>query len=64
MRTSYWNAMNGVTAMIGSLFAYGLGHIESKALYKYQVVSYYHFHMVPIPWLHEPDVGHHAGSQT
>lgn len=31
--------MNGVTAMIGSLFAYGLGHIESKTLYKYQVVS-------------------------
>ncbi|KAL2177333.1 major facilitator superfamily domain-containing protein [Thermothelomyces heterothallicus CBS 202.75] len=38
MRTSYWNAMNGVTAIVGSLFTYGLGHIESRALFKYQII--------------------------
>lgn len=38
LRTSYWNAMNGVTSIIGSLFTYGLGHINSKTLFKYQVV--------------------------
>lgn len=32
--------MNGVTAMIGSLFTFGLGHIESETLYKYQIVSH------------------------
>ncbi|KAK2017627.1 major facilitator superfamily transporter [Colletotrichum eremochloae] len=36
--TSSWNAMNGVTFIIGSLFTYGLGHIESDKLYKYQVI--------------------------
>lgn len=39
MRTSYWNAMNGVTAMVGSLFTYGLGHIASGRLFQYQIVS-------------------------
>lgn len=38
MRTSYWNAMNGITAMVGSLFTYGLGHIASDHMYKYQIV--------------------------
>lgn len=38
MRTSYWNAMNGVTFIVGSLFTYGLGHIESDVLFKYQIV--------------------------
>ncbi|EFQ26951.1 major facilitator superfamily transporter [Colletotrichum graminicola] len=36
--TSSWNAMNGVTFIIGSLFTYGLGHIESDKLYKYQII--------------------------
>lgn len=39
LRTVSWNAMNGVTSIIGSLFTYGLGHIESDKLYKYQIVS-------------------------
>ncbi|KAK4249182.1 major facilitator superfamily domain-containing protein [Corynascus novoguineensis] len=38
MRTSYWNAMNGITAIVGSLFTYGLGHIESRVLFKYQII--------------------------
>lgn len=38
LRTAYWNAMNGVTFVIGSLFTYGLGHINSDALYKYQII--------------------------
>ncbi|KAG8170017.1 hypothetical protein KVR01_000762 [Diaporthe batatas] len=38
LRTSYWNAMNGVTSIIGSLFTYGLGHIESKTMFKYQII--------------------------
>jgi MFS family permease len=38
LRTAYWNAMNGVTFIIGSLFTYGLGHIDSAALYKYQII--------------------------
>jgi MFS family permease len=38
LRTAYWNAMNGVTFIIGSLFTYGLGHINSDALYKYQII--------------------------
>ncbi|KAH7390920.1 major facilitator superfamily domain-containing protein [Phaeosphaeria sp. MPI-PUGE-AT-0046c] len=38
LRTAYWNAMNGVTFIVGSLFTYGLGHIESDALYKYQII--------------------------
>lgn len=41
LRTVSWNAMNGVTSIIGSLFTYGLGHIESDKLYKYQIVSIY-----------------------
>ncbi|KAK0648394.1 major facilitator superfamily domain-containing protein [Cercophora newfieldiana] len=38
LRTSYWNAMNGVTAIVGSLFTYGLGHIESDKMFKYQII--------------------------
>lgn len=38
LRTSYWNAMNGVTFIVGSLLTYGLGHIQSDALYKYQII--------------------------
>ncbi|KAK3689246.1 major facilitator superfamily domain-containing protein [Podospora appendiculata] len=38
MRTVYWNAMNGVTAVVGSLFTYGLGHIESEHMYRYQII--------------------------
>ncbi|KAK1750040.1 major facilitator superfamily domain-containing protein [Echria macrotheca] len=38
LRTSYWNAMNGITAIIGSLLTYGLGHIESDRLFKYQII--------------------------
>ncbi|GKT47810.1 putative transporter [Colletotrichum spaethianum] len=39
--TSSWNAMNGVTFIVGSLFTYGLGHIESDKLYKYQIIFLY-----------------------
>ncbi|KAH7344269.1 major facilitator superfamily domain-containing protein [Pyrenochaeta sp. MPI-SDFR-AT-0127] len=38
LRTAYWNAMNGVTFIVGSLFTYGLGHIESEAMFKYQII--------------------------
>ncbi|KAF9691997.1 hypothetical protein EKO04_009925 [Ascochyta lentis] len=38
MRTASWNAMNGVTYIVGSLFTYGLGHIESDSMYKYQII--------------------------
>ncbi|KAK0701154.1 major facilitator superfamily domain-containing protein [Apiosordaria backusii] len=38
LRTSYWNAMNGITAIVGSLFTYGLGHIESEVMFKYQII--------------------------
>ncbi|KAJ5747603.1 uncharacterized protein N7511_009299 [Penicillium nucicola] len=38
LRTSYWSAMNGVTAVIGSLVTYGLGHVHSHTLYRYQTI--------------------------
>jgi MFS family permease len=38
LRTAYWNAMNGVTFVVGSLITYGLGHIESGTMYKYQII--------------------------
>ncbi|KAI0409785.1 MFS general substrate transporter [Xylaria palmicola] len=38
LRTSYWNAMNGVTQIVGSLVTYGLGHIMSDNIYRYQVI--------------------------
>lgn len=38
LRNSYWNAMNGVTFIVGSLFTYGLGHINSDTLYSYQII--------------------------
>lgn len=38
LRVSYWNAMNGLTAIVGSLLTYGLGHIQSNSLYQYQTI--------------------------
>ncbi|KAK3306131.1 major facilitator superfamily domain-containing protein [Chaetomium strumarium] len=39
LRTAYWNAMNGLTQIVGSLFTYGLGHIDSsRVLFKYQII--------------------------
>ncbi|GLA01358.1 hypothetical protein AnigIFM60653_011610 [Aspergillus niger] len=38
LRTAIWNAMNGVTFIVGSLFTYGLGHIYSDNLYSYQII--------------------------
>ncbi|CBX97605.1 hypothetical protein IAQ61_001184 [Plenodomus lingam] len=38
LRTAYWNAMNGVTFIVGSLFTYGLGHIHSETMFKYQII--------------------------
>ncbi|KAI0474101.1 major facilitator superfamily domain-containing protein [Xylariaceae sp. FL0804] len=38
LRNSYWNAMNGVTAIVGSLITYGLGHIRTDRVYKYQEI--------------------------
>lgn len=37
LRNSLWNGMNGVTAIVGSLLTYGLGSINTTALFKYQV---------------------------
>ncbi|KDN52085.1 MFS general substrate transporter [Tilletiaria anomala UBC 951] len=37
-RTSTWYAMNGVSTIIGSAIAYGLGHVHSDKLYSYQVI--------------------------
>ncbi|KAH8681800.1 major facilitator superfamily domain-containing protein [Xylariales sp. PMI_506] len=38
LRTSYWNAMNGVTAIVGSLVTYGLGHVTNSNMYRYQTI--------------------------
>ncbi|KAF5572598.1 allantoate transporter [Fusarium pseudoanthophilum] len=38
LRTSYWSGMNGLTFIIGSLFTFGLGHIQSSALFSYQII--------------------------
>ena len=38
LRNSYWNAMNGVTAIVGSLFTYGLGNINSDVMHHYQII--------------------------
>ncbi|KAE8384753.1 major facilitator superfamily domain-containing protein [Aspergillus alliaceus] len=38
IRTALWNAMNGVTFVVGSLFTYGLGHIHSDTLFSYQII--------------------------
>lgn len=38
LRNSFWNGMNGVTAIVGSLFTYGLGHIHSNTLFEYQII--------------------------
>ncbi|KAL4976020.1 major facilitator superfamily domain-containing protein [Aspergillus desertorum] len=37
-RAALWNAMNGVTSIVGSLFTYGLGHIHSDTLFSYQII--------------------------
>lgn len=37
-RTSNWYAMNGVSTIIGSAIAYGLGHIHSSELFSYQII--------------------------
>ncbi|KAL3462682.1 major facilitator superfamily domain-containing protein [Aspergillus heterothallicus] len=37
-RAAWWNGMNGLTSIVGSLFTYGLGHIHSKTLYSYQTI--------------------------
>ncbi|KAI4869679.1 MFS general substrate transporter [Hypoxylon rubiginosum] len=38
LRASYWNAMNGATFIVGSLVTYGLGHIVSDKIYRYQTI--------------------------
>ncbi|CAI7641212.1 unnamed protein product [Penicillium pancosmium] len=38
LRAALWNGMNGLTFIIGSLFTYGLGHIQSDTLYSYQII--------------------------
>ena len=38
LRNSYWNAMNGVTSVFGSLLTFGLGHIHSKSVHRYQII--------------------------
>ncbi|KAI5865836.1 MFS general substrate transporter [Durotheca rogersii] len=38
LRTSYWNAMNGMTFIVGSLVVYGLGHVQSEKIFRYQTV--------------------------
>ena len=38
LRTMYWTSMNGLTFIVGSLVTYGLGHIESDKIFKYQVI--------------------------
>ncbi|KAI0169856.1 MFS general substrate transporter [Hypoxylon sp. FL1284] len=38
LRASYWNAMNGVTFVVGSLVTYGLGHVASDRIYRYQTI--------------------------
>lgn len=38
LRTSYWNAMNGITFIVGSLIVFGLAHIETTKVYTYQIV--------------------------
>lgn len=38
LRTSYWNSMNGLTFIVGSLATYGLGHVVSGKIYRYQVI--------------------------
>ncbi|RFU28736.1 hypothetical protein B7463_g7630, partial [Scytalidium lignicola] len=37
-RNAAWYAMNGVTNMVGSLLAWGLGHINSSVLHSYQII--------------------------
>ncbi|CAG8951359.1 hypothetical protein HYFRA_00007270 [Hymenoscyphus fraxineus] len=37
-RNAAWYAMNGVTNMVGSLLAWGLGHIHSDTMYSYQII--------------------------
>lgn len=37
-RNASWYAMNGVTTMVGSLLAWGLGHIHSDKMHSYQII--------------------------
>ncbi|OBT52754.1 hypothetical protein VE04_04846 [Pseudogymnoascus sp. 24MN13] len=37
-RNAAWYSMNGITNMVGSLLAYGLGHINSGKLHSYQII--------------------------
>lgn len=37
-RNAAWYSMNGITTMVGSLLAYGLGHINSDKLHSYQII--------------------------
>lgn len=37
-RTCNWYAMNGLSTIIGSAIAYGLGHIRSDVLHSYQII--------------------------
>lgn len=38
LRNSFWNGMNGVTAIVGSLLTFGIGHIHSHVLFPYQII--------------------------
>ncbi|KAJ5633157.1 hypothetical protein N7490_009496 [Penicillium lividum] len=38
LRAAMWNGMNGLTFIVGSLFTYGLGHIQSDTLFSYQII--------------------------
>lgn len=38
LRNSFWTGMNGVTSIIGPLITYGLGHVSSSTLYRYQII--------------------------
>ena len=38
LRTTAWSSMNGLTFIVGSLVTYGLGHIESDKVFKYQII--------------------------
>jgi hypothetical protein len=37
-RNAAWYSMNGITNMVGSLLAYGLGHIHTSKLFSYQII--------------------------
>ncbi len=37
-RTALWYSCNGISTILGSLMAYGLGHIQSDKLHSYQII--------------------------